>query len=182
MNKKILVVVDFQNDFIDGSLGTKEAQAIVPNVEQKLNEAVDNDDIIIFTRDTHYYNYGDTQEGRLLPVEHCIKETEGWDLHAVCKDVIKKHNTYIIDKTTFGTTCFYDTIESILNIEDLDNDFEIEIIGLCTDICVVTNALILKTLYPENTIRVLSDCCAGTTKEKHEHALDVMKSCQIEIE
>lgn len=163
---KILIVIDMQNDFVTGSLGTKEAQAIVPNVKKKIQEYVNRGDQIIFTRDTHYSNYLETQEGKMLPVEHCIYDTEGWEI----VDELEVMNCIYVNKTSFGWDGWLK-----LNYE------EIELIGVCTDICVISNALILKAQFPEVKITVDASCCAGVTPGLHEAALKVMKSCQINV-
>lgn len=164
---KALIVIDMQNDFISGSLGTPEAQAIVPKVAEKLMNYSMLYDEVIFTQDTHFdYNYFDTNEGKHLPVRHCIKATYGWFVHPSIDDQECLH----IEKKSFGYTSWRDVLG------DVD---EIELVGLCTDICVISNALILKALYPEATIVVDASCCAGTTPENHKAALQVMKSCQI---
>ena len=165
--KKTLIVVDMQNDFIDGSLGTKEAQAIVPNVRKKIQEYKDRGNRIIFTRDTHQTDYLSTPEGKKLPVEHCIQGTKGWQI----ADGLVTEDCQYIDKPTFGWIHW--------NEESLDG--EIELIGLCTDICVVSNALILKATFPEVNITVDADCCAGVTPETHKAALETMKMCQIDV-
>ena len=165
--KKTLIVVDMQNDFIDMALGTKEAVAIVPKVKAKIEEYVKNGDEIIFTRDTHTENYLQTSEGKKLPVEHCIRGTKGWQIaDGLCVEGCK-----IIDKPNFGWPHW--------NEEHLE---EVEIVGLCTDICVVSNALIIKATFPEANVRVDSTCCAGVTVETHEAALKTMVMCQIEVE
>lgn len=163
---KTLIVIDMQNDFIDGSLGTKEAMAIVKNVKNKIAEYKANKDEIIFTRDTHGKNYLETPEGKKLPVEHCIKGTEGWQI----KDELMVDDAVVIDKPSFGYTGW----------SEMDFE-EIEIVGLCTDICVVSNALILKSLFPNIKISVDSTCCAGVTPKTHNAALETMKMCQIEV-
>lgn len=164
--KRTLIVVDMQNDFIDGSLGTKEAQAIVGNVKKKIEQYRANGDEIIFTRDTHQADYLQTPEGKELPVEHCIEGTHGWEI----AEGIDIPDCLHIDKPTFGWTKWN------------QYDFEtIELVGLCTDICVVSNALILKAYFPEAEISVDASCCAGVTPESHEAALTTMKMCQIQI-
>lgn len=170
MSKNVLIVVDMQNDFIDGSLGTSEATQIVPKVKEYIDLCRSSGYQIIFTRDTHDENYLNTQEGKNLPVEHCIKGTKGW----LISDQLGVHeDDIIIDKPSFGYTQWKDV---------LGNDVgRIELCGLCTDICVVSNALILKALYPEVPVSVNNDCCAGVTPEKHEAALETMRSCQINI-
>ena len=168
--KRLLVVVDMQNDFITGSLGTPEAQAIVPNVKAKIEEYKANGDEIIFTRDTHNADYLETQEGKRLPIKHCINGTWGW----IIADEVNYPEYKHINKPTFG--CKF--LEHYI---DKDEIYQIELVGLCTDICVVSNALILKAIYPEMFMVVDADCCAGTTPEKHVAALETMKSCQIAV-
>ncbi len=171
--RKLLVVVDMQKDFVDGSLGTKEAVAIVPSVVDKIKSYNIND--VFVTRDTHQTNYMETQEGKNLPVEHCIEGTAGWQLDENVAKVVE--GATFINKPTFGSTILADTIKKISEKEEI----EIELIGLCTDICVVSNALLLKAAMPEISISVDSSCCAGVTPEKHEAALKTMQSCQIYI-
>lgn len=173
---KILVVVDMQNDFIDGSLGTKEAQAIVPKVVDKINNF--EGDLIIATQDTHYSNYLETNEGKRLPVEHCLYGEPGWDINDDIFNLILGKEFRLINKQTFGTNA----LPNLISMETLSNEpLEIELVGLCTDICVVTNALLLKTAFPNALISVDSSCCAGVTPESHEAALTTMKMCQIEV-
>ena len=167
---KTLIVVDMQKDFIDGALGTAEAVAIVPNVKSKIDEYVRRGDEIIFTRDTHGENYMNTSEGRSLPVPHCIRGTEGWEIPAELDLPGREH----IDKPNFGWKDW-----DLKNGEARPAFAEIEMIGVCTDICVVSNALILKALYPETPISVDASCCAGVTPERHFAALEVLKSCQV---
>lgn len=163
---KTLIVVDMQNDFITGSLGTKEAQDIVQKVKDKINEYQKRGDEIIFTRDTHQIDYLNTPEGKKLPVEHCIEGTKGWQI----ANGLEVDGATYIDKPTFGWTHWSDrTFE------------EIEMVGLCTDICVVSNALILKATFPEVEITVDASCCAGVTPETHIAALETMKMCQINV-
>lgn len=164
--KKTLIVVDMQNDFIDGSLGTKEAQCIVPNVKRKIAEYENRGDEIIFTRDTHTADYLKTAEGKELPVEHCILGTEGWKI----AEGLETDGCRYIDKPTFGWTHWDE-----LKLE------QIELVGLCTDICVVSNALILKAMFPDADITVNAGCCAGVTPATHKAALETMKMCQIHI-
>ena len=168
---KILCVIDMQNDFIDGSLGTKEAQAIVGNVRDKIASYRKSGGEVIFTRDTHYDNYMQTAESRKLPIPHCIKDTEGWQISS---ELLVGDST-VIDKPTFGSTELSDYIAN------LDNVTSIEFVGLCTDICVISNVLLLKARLPETPIRVDSSCCAGVTPQSHNNALEAMKMCQIEI-
>lgn len=164
---KTLIVIDMQNDFIDGSLGTPEAQAIVPKVKEKIKAYQDRGEEIIFTRDTHGMNYLDTQEGKMLPVEHCLKGTKGWEI----ADDLEVPGCSYIDKPSFGWTHW--------NERKFD---EIELVGLCTDICVVSNALILKAAFPEIKISVDASCCAGVTPQTHKAALQTMRMCQICVE
>ena len=182
---KILVVVDMQNDFIDGSLGTNEAQAIVPNVKKKINVAVKRGDMIVYTRDTHFDDmYLDSKEGKKLPVKHCIFKTEGWRIPDELLPPFTYENAYVYDKSTFGYTKLASKIRNELrnNVVDVDDVDEIEVIGLCTDICVVSNALLLKAdFYDEVEISVDASCCAGVTPETHEAALKTMEMCQINV-
>lgn len=164
--KRTLIVVDMQNDFIDGSLGTKEAEAIVQNVKEKIRQYQEAGDQIIFTRDTHQKNYLETNEGKHLPVEHCIVGTDGWKI----ADGLEVEGAVYIDKPSFGYT----------NWKEYDLQ-EVELIGLCTDICVVSNALIIKAFYPEIKVSVDASCCAGVTPETHKAALETMKMCQVEV-
>lgn len=173
MARKILIVIDMQNDFIDGSLGTKEAEAIVPAVIEKIKEYPKQD--IYATRDTHPEDYLNTQEGKSLPVEHCIKGTKGWEIKSDIAELILED--HIFDKPTFGSVQLAEAVKKMNEEEPL----EIELIGLCTDICVVSNALLLKAFMPEVRISVDPSCCAGVTPEKHEAALETMISCQIQI-
>ncbi|MBQ4348119.1 MAG: cysteine hydrolase [Clostridia bacterium] len=168
---KILCVIDMQNDFIDGALGTNEAVAITDNVAKKIELYRKNGDRVIFTRDTHYDNYMQTQEGRNLPVPHCIKDTDGWQISSK----LAVGDSLIIDKPTFGSV---QLSEYIAGLEGVD---EVELIGLCTDICVISNAMLIKARLPEVRVSVDSACCAGVTPESHSNALSAMKMCQIEI-
>lgn len=169
--KNVLIVVDMQNDFINGALGTKEAQAILPNVKKKIEEYLKAGKEVVFTRDTHEANYLQTQEGKNLPVEHCIKDTHGWAISSE----LDTRNSAIIDKTTFGSV----TLMSVITNNYPDAEFEL--VGLCTDICVISNALMLKAFLPEAKISVDAACCAGVTPETHKNALEAMKICQINI-
>ena len=169
----ILVVVDMQNDFIDGALGTPEAVAIVPKVMVKM---MNFDGLVLATRDTHGEDYLETQEGKNLPVVHCIKGTHGWEIKDEIQQLLISQP---IDKPTFGS----EALGKVL--KDLNNDVEpidsITLVGLCTDICVIANAMLLKAFLPEVPIMVDASCCAGVTPESHERALEAMKACQIEI-
>lgn len=172
--KKILVVVDIQNDFVDGALGTREAVTIIDNAVQKIKN-FDGD--IFVTLDTHYENYMQTLEGQKLPVPHCIKNTNGWLLNPKIADALKNRNYKTVEKLTFGSTELPQLIKETIG----DNQAEITLIGLCTDICVVSNALLLKANFTDAEIYVDSSCCAGVTPETHNAALEVMKCCQINI-
>ena len=173
--KKILVVIDMQNDFIDGALGTPEAVAIVENVKAKiLSYPREN---VFATRDTHHQYYMDTQEGRNLPVPHCIRGTDGWQIRPEIAELI--FSDHIVDKPTFGSTQLAKLMEILERREE--DGIEIELVGLCTDICVVSNALLLKASMPETPISCDASCCAGVTPAKHEAALETMRSCQIRI-
>lgn len=166
---KYLIVVDMQVDFITGSLGSELATAIVPNVVEKVKNF---DGKVIFTRDTHFEDYMNTQEGKNLPVTHCIKGSEGWQ---ICKELIPYVET-VVDKLTFGSIELPEVIKSFG--EPIE---KIELCGLCTDICVISNAIVLKAAFPETPITVDSSCSAGVTVESHNNALNAMKSVQIEI-
>ncbi len=168
----VLVVVDMQNDFIDGALGTKEAVAIVPKVEEKIRNF---NGTVLFTRDTHENWYLETQEGKKLPVPHCIRDTEGWQIRREL-DILRK--TEPVDKETFGSTDLADDLVA-MNIDDEIKS--ITFVGLCTDICVISNALLVKAALPEVPIIVDAACCAGVTPESHENALKAMEMCQVEV-
>ncbi len=171
--KDYLIVVDMQNDFIDGSLGTKEAEAIVDRVAEKIR-AFDGE--VIFTRDTHGEDYLRTQEGRRLPVAHCVKDSDGWQIRDGLKEL---RPCAIIDKPTFGST----ELGVLLSQRDLEEKIgSVTLIGLCTDICVISNALLIKAFLPETPIIVDAACCAGVTPESHRNALEAMRMCQIAIE
>lgn len=173
--RKTLIVVDMQNDFVYGPLGTPEARAIVPNVKKKIAEYIANGDEVIFTMDTHGKDYLSTREGKYLPVEHCLYKTDGWK---VCDEVDIPEAEHIY-KYTFG----YDEwdIEGNCDAYHDRNLQEVELVGVCTDICVVSNALIIKAMYPEIDITVDASCCAGVTPETHKAALMTMRNCQINI-
>lgn len=167
---QLLIVVDMQNDFVDGSLGTKEAEKIVERVKAKVETYRANKAEVIFTRDTHTEEYLHTQEGKKLPVVHCVQGTKGWEII----DCLKPYAEVVFDKPTFGSVKLAHYVAK--------GAYEsIELVGLCTDICVVSNALLLKAALPELTIRVDSACCAGVTPESHEAALTTMRMCQIEV-
>lgn len=169
---KVLVVIDMQNDFIDGALGTPEACAIVPAVVDKIRNF---DGLVLATRDTHGADYLNTQEGRNLPVEHCIKGTKGWELNPEISELIKETP---IDKPTFGSCELGMRLKELAQHENIEN---ITLIGVCTDICVISNAMIIKAFLPEVPVTVVKECCAGVTPESHLRALEAMRSCQIEI-
>ena len=171
--RRILVVVDMQKDFVNGALGTKEAVAIVPAVVDKIRQ-YEKENIFV-TRDTHQKDYLTTQEGRNLPVEHCIEGTPGWELDPTVAEAVQ--GAAIVNKPTFGSTELMNIIREISEKDEIS----IELIGLCTDICVVSNALLLKAAVPEVEISVDASCCAGVTPEKHEAALETMRSCQIQV-
>ena len=170
--RKVIVVVDMQNDFVDGSLGTAEAQAMLPRLVKKLSEERASDAAdFVFTMDTHPAEYLQTAEGKKLPVEHCIKGSPGWKIVPQLQPFAAAARA-VVEKPTFGSA----------ELPKLAADYdEIELIGLCTDICVISNALLLKAFYPEKQICVDAACCAGVTQESHKNALAAMKMCQIDI-
>lgn len=175
--QKILIVVDMQNDFVSGVLGTKEAVAIVPMVTERIADGLQKGEKVYFTRDTHQQDYMNTQEGRRLPVPHCIQDTEGWE-------IINQLQEYAIgnplmDKPTFGSVALAEKLRAENEASPIE---KITLIGLCTDICVISNALLLKAYLPEVTLAVDASCCAGVTPASHKNALDAMAACQIEIE
>ena len=172
--KKFLIVVDMQRDFVDGALGSPEAQAIVPNVVRKI-QGFDGE--IVATFDTHPENYLDTAEGKKLPVPHCIQGTPGWALDASVAAALEQKGFTAVEKPTFGST----DLPGVLREKAGEEDFSIELVGLCTDICVVSNALLLKAHFPEKRIAVDASCCAGVTPQSHDAAITTMASCQIDI-
>ena len=172
--KNFLVVVDMQKDFVDGSLGTIEAQGIVRNVCEKIKGFEGE---IIVTFDTHDENYLDTAEGKKLPVKHCIKGTKGFELDEDVKSALEGKDYTSVEKPTFGSV----KLPEIIREKAQGEDFTVELIGLCTDICVVSNALLIKANFPEVEIYVDSACCAGVTVESHNAALETMRSCQINV-
>ncbi len=171
--RKILIVIDMQNDFIDAALGTKEAVAIVEKVKEKIRSFEASD--VIATMDTHGEDYMQTQEGKYLPVPHCIKGSDGWKIRPDIAELLEEAKIY--EKPTFGSTALAEDLKELSGKEEI----ELELIGLCTDICVVSNALLLKAMMPEVQISVDASCCAGVTPEKHEAALETMRSCQIRV-
>ena len=169
---KLLIVVDMQKDFIDGSLGTPEAQAIVPAVKNRVLEAMEDHWQVIFTKDTHSIDYLKTLEGRNLPVVHCLRGSEGWELAEELQDL--SIGCSIFEKGSFGSRELAEYVQSL-------EPEEIEVIGVCTEICVISNVALFKAYCPEVPISVRASCCAGGTPEAHQKALDTMKSLQVEI-
>lgn len=167
---RLLIVVDMQKDFIDGSLGTKEARKIVPKVAARVQEYLSAGNEVIFTLDTHGFDYLDTLEGRKLPVKHCLKGSEGWEL---CRELadIQGHR---FEKETFGSR---ECAEYVAQ----GSYFSVELVGLCTDICVISNAMLIKAFNPQLPIQVNASCCAGVTPESHQNALKAMEMCQIDV-
>lgn len=172
--KKILVVVDMQKDFVDGALGTKEAVAVVPAVVEKIRAF---DGVIFATLDTHFADYLQTAEGRKLPVPHCIQNTDGWRLHGAVAAALEQKGYTAVEKHTFGSV----DLPRLIAQEADGEPFSVELVGLCTDICVVSNALLLKAYFPDMQIAVDASCCAGVTPELHAAALCTMRSCQIDV-
>ena len=168
---KLLIVIDMQNDFIDGALGTKEAVSIVPSVAKKIADARAAGETVFFTRDTHQKNYLETQEGQNLPVLHCVEASDGWQISSK----LKVGESRIFNKPSFGSMDLADYVAGLNNLE------EIELVGLCTGICVISNAFILKAKLPEVKITVDASCCACVTPESHKTALSAMKLCQINV-
>lgn len=171
---KVLIVVDMQNDFIDGALGTPEAEKIVSNVKAKIEDYRQNGDTVIFTRDTHQENYMETQEGKKLPVPHCIEGSDGWQIRAE----LEPDEERIIDKPTFGS---YELVDALRELDEETPLESIELIGVCTDICVISNAIMIKAAFLEIPVIVDASCCAGVTSATHDNALDAMGMCQIEV-
>ena len=174
---KFLIVVDMQKDFIDGSLGTGEAQAIVPVVCARIRACKEAGFAVLATLDTHEENYMETREGKHLPVAHCIRGTAGWRIRPEVMEALGEDAVFV-EKPTFGSVRLPQIIREKTGGEA---PAEIELLGLCTDICVVSNALLLKAAFPETDFTVHADCCAGVTPEKHAAALETMRSCQITI-
>lgn len=169
---KLLVVVDMQVDFVSGALGTSEAQLIVPNVIRRVEDEIAAGSTVVFTKDTHKEDYLNTQEGKRLPVVHCVKGTEGWKLVPELRSFAEGRS--VMEKGTFGSA-------ALAHFAAKNGFDEVELIGLCTDICVISNAMLIKAACPESVIRVCESCCAGVTPESHRNALEAMKMCQIEI-
>ncbi len=172
--ERLLIVVDMQKDFIDGALGTPEAVAIVSGVVEKIRSF---DGSLLATLDTHEEDYLSTAEGARLPIAHCIRGTKGWELNPRVKEALEEREGELLEKPTFGSVRLPEWIRSHFN----PNELEITLIGLCTDICVVSNALLLKAYFPETPIAVIESLCAGVTPASHRAALDTMRSCQIDI-
>lgn len=191
--KKVLVIVDMQNDFVDGALGTPEAQAIVPKVADYIRTHADKDTVLVFTKDTHEVNYMDTQEGKHLPVAHCIKDTHGWELAPAIQEALydvrdqyDSCDTYfpymanhVITKPTFGSLDFVNLLYAL--DDDYEGIAEITLMGFCTGICVMSQCLLAKATLPEVPVRVVEECCACVTPDSHKTAIDAMRLCQIEI-
>ncbi len=176
MAKRLIVVVDMQKDFIDGALGSKEAVSIVDNCVKRLERAAREGDIVLFTRDTHHEDYLDTEEGKNLPVKHCIEDTEGWQITPSLTALFP--DATVIDKETFGSKYLGDYAAYLAESGRIDS---IELFGLCTDICVISNALLVKAFCPNIPVYVDASCSAGVTLESHENALKAMESCQIHL-
>lgn len=172
--KHFFIVVDMQKDFVDGALGTAEAVGMIASAAEKIRTF---DGEIFVTFDTHFENYSDTAEGRKLPVPHCIKGTDGWKLNDLVAEALAQKRFTAVEKHTFGSTDLPELVKKAAG----DEDFDVTLIGLCTDICVVSNALILKANFPEKEIVVEASCCAGVTPETHLAALTTMKMCQIQV-
>ncbi len=172
---KVLLVIDMQNDFVDGALGTPEAVSIVPGVVKKIKEF---DGVVLFTKDTHLENYLETQEGKKLPVPHCIKGTEGWEIIPEIRELPQYAESKVYEKPTFGSVALAEELQKEYEAGRLES---VEIIGLCTDICVVSNALLIKAFMPELPLFVDAACCAGVTPASHEAALRTMTSCQVNV-
>ena len=192
---KVLVVIDMQNDFIDGSLGTDEAKKIVNKVANKISRFNGK---VIYTMDSHFENYLDTLEGKKLPVKHCIVGTEGWQMNEKIMKVLSKKRAVKVEKPTFGSFKLLDEIDNVIDelcydgdplslaepkmsYNDAINELKITLVGLCTDICITANAMLLRTKYPNVTIKVDSSCCAGVTPESHAAALKTMQMCQMDV-
>ncbi len=173
--RKLLIVVDYQNDFVTGALGSAEAEAIKDSVLDKIRNF---DGTVVYTKDTHDENYLDTQEGKNLPVPHCIKDQEGWMLVPELEALVEERSGIIYEKNTFGSVRLAGDIRELYEKEGLES---VELIGVCTDICVISNALMIKAFVPEVPVLVDADCCAGVTPESHRRALDAMKACQIQV-
>ena len=184
--KNILIVVDMQKDFIDGALGTKEAAAIVPGVVKRIENS--ENELILFTQDTHGEDYLSSPEGKKLPVKHCIKSTEGWEIHANILKAWRENKNTIVAAESIGNVFekgVFGSVELVQFIKNLRDEgaaiSDIELMGLCTDVCVVSNAIMLKNFLPDVEISVIENCCAGITPQSHTEALNTMKMCQINV-
>lgn len=175
MKKKILIIVDVQNDFVSGALGTKEAEKMMPDL---INKARSFSGEILMTKDTHFDDYMITQEGKNLPVVHCVKGTQGWNLPDELEEIRQNKQIKVYEKGAFGSVQLAEDLKRQYEANEIES---IELVGICTDICVVSNALLLKAFMPEIPVFVDADCCAGVTPEKHNEALSVMESCQITV-
>lgn len=171
---KVLLVIDMQHDFVDGTLGSQEALAIVNPLKERILKAKAENNLVIYTKDTHYDNYLDSQEGLKLPVKHCIKGTFGWE---ILPNLLIK-NAVIFEKESFGSLELANYLSKLNEKEKIE---EIVLTGLCTDICVISNAMILKAALQETPIKVDASLCAGVTPQSHIQALGAMQMCQIEI-
>ncbi len=178
MEKDILVVVDMQNDFIDGSLGTQEACGIVERVCEKIRNF---EGMVLATLDTHEDNYLEKQEGKKLPVKHCIKGEKGWELNSEVKKEIEEKKGQIFEKNTFGSVLLGEHLSNLADSGQIAETSKIVLVGLCTDICVISNALLIKAYLPEAEVSVDAACCAGVTVQRHKNALEAMKMCQIGV-
>lgn len=177
----VLIVVDMQNDFIDGALGTKEAQAIVPNVAEKIKKYKQNNKIIFVTQDTHYDNYLNTKEGKNLPIKHCIANTDGWQLHDDIYNELSQANVNYILKHTFGSLELINKLKTYISEDEKEQEkWTIELVGLCLDVCVISNAVLIKTYFPNVQILINLNCTAGTTYEKFIATKNILDSLQIE--
>ena len=176
--RRLVAVIDMQNDFIDGALGTREAQGIVENVRERIQAAHAAGEELVYTRDTHGEDYPETQEGKNLPVPHCIKGSKGWQLIPELADVQRERDARVFEKPTFGSTELVHYLTHANAAEPIES---IELIGVCTDICVVSNALLIKAALPEVPVSVDARLCAGVTPDAHEAALATMRSCQVQV-
>ncbi len=173
--QKYMIVVDMQKDFIDGALGTPEARAILPHAVRRIEDAIREGRTLYFTLDTHYVDYLESHEGRHLPVPHCVMGTDGWRLH----EAIAPYAGTTVKKSGFGSVALNELLKDVA--EHCGANIDVSLLGVCTDICVVSNALLLRSFFPEATLRVFSDSCAGVTPETHQAALTVLRACQVEV-
>ncbi|MBR6308649.1 MAG: cysteine hydrolase [Lachnospiraceae bacterium] len=173
--RKALVVVDMQVDFTTGALANEEAVKVIPAIAKKVEAALNSGADVYFTRDTHYDNYMSTEEGKNLPVPHCIKDTAGWEIVPELKALSEKNGVVIVDKPVFGSVSLGETLKETAAYD------EVELVGVCTDICVISNAMIVRAFLPNTHVKVDASCCAGITVESHLNALEAMKMCQVEV-